>query len=589
MAQESGSSLANNAKWFMVVSVFQKIVTFCLNQVMMMTTSPEVLGQAAIQLELLLSTLLFLSREGIRMTVLRQKLSNQSDFQAVVNLSWLPALAVSIFIIALTVARKQFLPSYDLDVVYMYSLAAFIECASEPCYNLFQNAANIKPRITAETSAVMAKSCVTVLCVAYFQLGVKGFGLAQIAYSVVYAVVLVVHLVRAPHPVSGDRMSVSSLTPRLLKVDQGETKSTGILAGWFGGSMLSVALTLTGSSLLKHVLTEADKITLTLSASHYNQGIYAVTNNYGSLVARIVFLPLEDSSRLAFANLSSEYKKQATLALQDKSYKEKNNHEEERTSFLALKETYVRLLRLVGFIGLFFAVFGIPYVPVAVQYILGRQWRGPETVDALSMYCLYLLVMGVNGISESFVQSAAPSSAFTALNLGLLMSSVGFVATAVPAVGRLGTSGIILANVISMAIRIGNNTHYTMRMFANPRMFLGSVPLSSGKEGDVGGDGVSAVQLTSISRTQMLGEFSPPAPWLVTAVSCIVVTQGSASWYTGTSRGVAVTLVHVAVGGVMALLFLGVSYAIAPEADTALITSKLSFLRRRAAASKKDV
>lgn len=58
--------IANHAfrgvKYLMISNIFQRLCTFTLNQMMVRYSGPEVFGLAAVELELLLSTLLFLSR-----------------------------------------------------------------------------------------------------------------------------------------------------------------------------------------------------------------------------------------------------------------------------------------------------------------------------------------------------------------------------------------------------------------------------------------------------------------------------------------------------------------------------------------------
>lgn len=52
----------SGAQHLIMSNAFQKICTFALNQVMLRYSGPAVFGLASIELELLLSTLLFLSR-----------------------------------------------------------------------------------------------------------------------------------------------------------------------------------------------------------------------------------------------------------------------------------------------------------------------------------------------------------------------------------------------------------------------------------------------------------------------------------------------------------------------------------------------
>jgi hypothetical protein len=48
-------------------------------------------------------------------------------------------------------------------------------------------------------------------------------------------------------------------------------------------STLHLSLTMTGQSLVKHILTEGDKIILSWWSSLQNQGGYAIAVNYGAL------------------------------------------------------------------------------------------------------------------------------------------------------------------------------------------------------------------------------------------------------------------------------------------------------------------
>ncbi|KDQ24089.1 hypothetical protein PLEOSDRAFT_1025211, partial [Pleurotus ostreatus PC15] len=57
-------------------------------------------------------------------------------------------------------------------------------------------------------------------------------------------------------------------------------------------------------ALLKHILTESDKLVLSyFSLSLAAQGGYAIAANYGSLVARLVLQPIEESLRLFFSGI----------------------------------------------------------------------------------------------------------------------------------------------------------------------------------------------------------------------------------------------------------------------------------------------
>lgn len=92
--------------------------------------------------------------------------------------------------------------------------------------------------------------------------------------------------------------------------------------GWVDGAHLRLARALAGQSLLKHVLTEGDKIVLARATapdrggnsgdsggrggSLREQGVYAIASGYGSLAARLLFQPVEEAARLMFSKLGAE-------------------------------------------------------------------------------------------------------------------------------------------------------------------------------------------------------------------------------------------------------------------------------------------
>lgn len=81
----SATTVLSRIQWNMLFNILQRVITFSLNQSMIAWTSPEILGIAAISLELLLSTLLFLSREGIRLACLREAIDSSNQRQLIVN------------------------------------------------------------------------------------------------------------------------------------------------------------------------------------------------------------------------------------------------------------------------------------------------------------------------------------------------------------------------------------------------------------------------------------------------------------------------------------------------------------------------
>lgn len=422
----------SSAKYIVLVNILQKLISFGLTQCLLRITSPDIFGRAAVQLELFLSTLLFLSREGIRLSLLREHITanesaaqdNELKLQQFINTSWFPTIILSIIILLGTI----FSPTSNDKLLYvLYGFGAIIEAMGEPWVNINMNAGNLSPKLKAETFAVMVKSVSIIVLVGYWNFDIIGFGIAQVLYGIVYFVSLI---------------SISSISilpwPRIAMGKDIVSKQTSWLV-----------FMLTGSAILKHALTESDKIALSFFSSSYDQGIYAVANNYGSLAARLLFLPLEDTSRIAFSRLSDQ----------------SDDQDSRKKAAESLQNLVVKLIYLVTFVGSIFVIFGIPYVSCFVRYGMGKQWQNIEMITTLQLFCIYLLLLGINGVTEAFVHSLALSSNISFVNMIFVISSMFFIVTVYSSITTLGTKAVVIANCLSMTTRIFGSGVFIYRYF----------------------------------------------------------------------------------------------------------------------------
>jgi len=151
MAQEASllSASAKSLSFLVALQLFSRIFTSVLNGALFRFASPAVFGTAAIQFELVLSTILFLSREGVRNAILRTSStgttsSKDDEDEAHVkqlNLTFLPLivgvpLSLLTSFIYLSFASDEVRGQPRLiQAVGLYALAALVELASEPMHN----------------------------------------------------------------------------------------------------------------------------------------------------------------------------------------------------------------------------------------------------------------------------------------------------------------------------------------------------------------------------------------------------------------------------------------------------------------------
>lgn len=189
-----GQSSLANASSLVLLQLFSRTLTFGLNQALVRLATPRTFGTAAIQFELLLSTILFLSREGVRNTLLRSSTKDKKEDSNVTlteNISLIPVfLGIPISgITALVYVRSASTttssqPHFHLSVA-VYALAAILELLSEPLYIRAQNELRLNIRVRAEGAAVVSKAVVAflVLALASGEWALVAFAAGQAAYG----------------------------------------------------------------------------------------------------------------------------------------------------------------------------------------------------------------------------------------------------------------------------------------------------------------------------------------------------------------------------------------------------------------------
>ncbi|KAI5948936.1 RFT1 [Candida theae] len=304
-----------------LVQVVTKLLTFVLNQALIRYVSPDVFG-LIVYLEFLQSSVLFISRESVRLAVQRitHDQTKTQTLQKVMNfgfLSFIVAIPVTLLIgyfqgIRSVNFQQYFLhlPFHELSVAVII-LSTILELSIEPIYCMYQYELEFGKRSKFEGFALTTK-CVTTFVAIYLArqyftgrdfsgASILSFMIGQLAYSATLFI--------------SYGTSFTKFNAR---------KGTNVKYGIFGDNkgpkfdsgVLSILKSLFIQSIFKQVLTEGDKLLISYLCTIEEQGIYAVIVNYGSIIARLLFQPLEESTRLLLAKIvnSTENPKSETLA-----------------------------------------------------------------------------------------------------------------------------------------------------------------------------------------------------------------------------------------------------------------------------------
>ncbi|KAF9078048.1 Rft protein-domain-containing protein [Rhodocollybia butyracea] len=410
------SSTMTTLTSLMGLQLFTRLFTFILNQALSRLASPIAYGIAAIQFELMLSTILFLSREGVRGALLRVNPSHEkkmdkknSSGNAAMNVGFVPiiigvplAIGTSLLYVATAGAETRIQPHFHLAVL-IYVFAAIMELLAEPMHNMAMTGFKTHVRVRAEGVGISAKTVATFIILVYdASRGNRGGNLALLAFAIgqqLYGTCVFLSYIR--------EFRGSGLLTRIAK------DTSGV---YFDRNVLGLSMTMTTQSLVKHFLTEGDKFILSWFSPLQDQGGYALAVNYGSLIARIVFQPIEET--LPAGALTT-------------------------------------LLQMQTIGSLFVVIFGSNYITLVLNILLPPQYLKTSAPRVLEAWIWYIPVLAVNGGLEAFIASVALTKDLNNQSRWMVLFTLLYTTSAVALYRlQLGDVALVYANIINLSARI---------------------------------------------------------------------------------------------------------------------------------------
>ncbi|XP_066520508.1 man(5)GlcNAc(2)-PP-dolichol translocation protein RFT1 isoform X2 [Hoplias malabaricus] len=434
---KSASTLAS---YNVLLQVMFRLLTFFLNAFTLRFVSKELIGVVNVRLMLLYTTLVFLSREAFRRACLSGDGAGR-NWRQVINLLWftLPlgcfwgVLLVCVWWWLLQAPDPQTVPHY-VPAVGLFCFAALTELLAEPLWVLAQAHMLIRLKVIAESLAMIAKCLVTVVMVVSApKWGLYIFSAAQCVYAGFLLLCYFVYFLRFLGSADAKKKAfplhhVSQLLPTRIKGQP--------IINW---KLATLTWSFFKQSFLKQILTEGERYVMTfLNVLNFgDQGVYDIVNNLGSMVARFLFLPIEESFYVFFA------KEEVSIAA----------------------DVLECLLKLVLLIGLIITAFGYSYSHLALSLYGGELLSSGTGPALLRCYSFYVLFLAINGVTECFVFAAMSKEEVDRYNLVMLGLSASFLMLSYWLTWLFGGIGFILANCCNMVLRITHSLIYIQHYF----------------------------------------------------------------------------------------------------------------------------
>ena len=470
-AAPAAPSAVRGASLLIVLQVASRAATFIANQLLLRFLTAELLGVAT-QLEVYYLSVLFFARESLRVAIQRHGGREESDkktntspssssaSQSAVNLAYVSILLGAVVALLLGWSYQTSVQATSVAAtpclfpsLYLYAVASAVELWSEPAFVVLQLRLQFGARAAAESIATALRCAMTLGAAVlsakaadprWRNIGVLPFALGQLAYGVGLLAVY------AWHGAKLARRDGFSLAPKTL--------SPPALFAFrlFDRPTLSLARSMAVQSVVKHLLTQGDTLLVGILSTTQAQGIYALANNYGGLAARLLFQPIEESSRSYFSRLLAAGNKTAKDCKYCKDCKDCKDTTSESVPTTQAARDLQTLLKLYLLLSLVVTALGPAASAPFLGLVTGPRWAGSGAAETLAAYMWYIPLLAVNGVTEAFVASVATEAQVYYQSVWMGLFSLVFAGAGYVCLHVLdgGAVGLVVANSINMACRI---------------------------------------------------------------------------------------------------------------------------------------
>ncbi|XP_067641789.1 man(5)GlcNAc(2)-PP-dolichol translocation protein RFT1 isoform X2 [Eurosta solidaginis] len=423
-----------------------------------------------VRLLLLESTLLFLSREAFTRAGLSATTQQRDKctWAQLINQMWLTVPTciviclpcVYIWLHMLTPVEEKFTAQYRFGC-YAMAWSCVIELCAEAPNFVSQVFCFVRLRIVLSTFHILVRSAVFLWIVINDKsAAIHAFAMAQLISTITIIIgnygFFYIYIKRF--------IQKNAIKDKYSKLDSNQydamsdfpfRKITDFLPGimenqgkFLNSELQILTLSFVKQGVLKQILTEGEKYVMSISPvlSFSEQATYDVVNNLGSLAARFIFRPMEDSSYFFFTQ---------TIA------RDVELHKQPRDNVLQAAKVLQNLSLAVTSIGLLALTFGQSYSHAVLLMYGGSDFVAgglPELL--LKWHCLAIFFLAINGITEGYMFATNTSKDIDKYNYLMAIFSISFLILSYILTSWLGPLGFIFANCINMFFRICYSIRY---------------------------------------------------------------------------------------------------------------------------------
>lgn len=432
------SKTMKTASSFFALSVFTKVVNLLCNVVIMRNISKEAYGIAKVYLEFAFYLMVFFPRETIRKTA--QKYCPDSDPKSELKKYYITCQLHSCIIILMSIFGfflyfgfiffSNEKVSENKIQLFIYILSGIIELFSEPII-LYMNL-HIDNKQVAITLGNFGRIITNGLLALYFHMDLWSFTLSRLAGTgcfVLYLLLLGIFKYK---------IDFTQMIPNIPEIIF-KREISGVKIN----VLYEIFISFVKATGIKLVLQNFEKVILSfaLKETTEEKAEYSFIVENFSFIIRFLLDPLEE----IFYNLLNKIK----------SYQKKNSEEGEEDICYKMLRLFIKLI-------LIFDTLLIGYVFVAgkmtVELVYSKKWSTPATEKIGKVYAVYIGIIAVNGMIESFANATNTNKQMSKFNLFMIVNSVLLICFSI-IFSKFDICGLVIANALAMIIRINGHLY----------------------------------------------------------------------------------------------------------------------------------
>ena len=436
-------TLKNTSSAF-IISIISKMISLLCNIILLRHISKDAYGTAKIYLEFALSLVCFFPRETIRKTA--QKFCPDKDnikelkkFYIVCQLYTLIFIPMIIYCLFLFFGFIIFDSSGNMRIHFihllLYIISGMIELLGEPII-LYMNI-HMENILIGATIGDFIRIISSVFFVVFFKMDLGSFTCSRLLGSICYLIYLL-YLGKFKY-----NIDFMKFIPKNIKIF---FKKENNIDGINISPLKDIFFQFVKLTLLNMVLSNCENLILSFVVKQSNEekGEYSFIIENFSIITRLILKPTEDT----FFNLINKLKN-----YENNKDKQKENVNNE-IIFDVLK-LFIKCLLIFGTLLIsYYFLFGNDLI----ELVYSKKWATNITDKIGCSYAIYIAIISINGVIESFSNATNNSDQMNISYLLLTLNSV-LLVFCMFLFSNWDTCGLILANAISMIFRINGNLY----------------------------------------------------------------------------------------------------------------------------------